>query len=154
MKKVLTIALGTVLALGILTGCKSTAKTPSTQEVMDSIKNTVELTDMREGDEEKLEKYVGVKKDDVEEFSYYMPTTNLQASQVAVIKVKDESKVDSIKEEIESTVNKNGEDFKGYLPDEYFLVENKAIESERNYILLAVSKDADKIEQAFEDALK
>lgn len=155
LKKVISITLGAILSMGLLTACGSNStKNPTTEEVMNNIKDSVKLDSMKEGNEEKLTDLVGVDASDVEEFAYYMPTTNLQANQVAVIKVKDEEKVDDIKSQIENKINESGEEFKTYLPEEYFLIENKVIESEGKYILVAVSKDSEEIEGAFEDSLK
>lgn len=155
-KKIMAIAFGAMLTVGMLTGCGTSTKekNPTTKEVIENIKNSTEFADMQEGNEEKLEKFVGVKSEDIEEISFYIPKTNLQADEVAVIKVKDEAKVEDMKKQIEAKVNENGEGFKDYLPEQYNLVENKVLKSERTYILLAVSKDAEKIEEAFDGSLK
>ncbi|PGL73878.1 DUF4358 domain-containing protein, partial [Bacillus thuringiensis] len=44
--------------------------------------------------------------------------------------------------------------FKDYLPDEYFLIEKHVLKTKDNYILLAISKDADKVEKTFDKIFK
>ncbi|WP_142335352.1 DUF4358 domain-containing protein, partial [Bacillus toyonensis] len=62
--------------------------------------------------------------------------------------------VKNIKEKILSRIEKKSKSFKDYLPDEYFLIEKHVLKTKDNYILLAISKDADKIEKTFDKILK
>ncbi|HAG44839.1 MAG TPA: hypothetical protein DCL31_17845, partial [Clostridium sp.] len=114
----------------------------------------VNLDEMKEGDNDKLQKLYDIKADEIENFILYVAPTNLKADEVAVIKVKDANDVESVKEKLSKRVEEQGKSFKDYLPDEYFLIEKHVLKTKDNYVLLAISKDADKIESAFDEALK
>ncbi|GAA0121005.1 MAG: DUF4358 domain-containing protein [Clostridium argentinense] len=152
----ITMMVGAI-TIGALTGCsskKEEAKNISAVEIGEQIKATVKLDDMKEGDNIKLEKLYDIKADDVENFVLYTASTNLKADEIAVIKAKDSNNVEDIKEKLSKRVEEQGKSFKDYLPEEYFLIEKHVLKNKDNYILLAISKDADKIEASFDEALK
>jgi len=155
-KFLITMVVGTVV-LGALTGCsgkKEEAKNLSAVEIGEKIKQAVNLDEMKEGDNDKLQKLYDISADEIENFVLYVAPTNLKADEVAVIKVKDANDVESVKEKLSKRVEEQGKSFKDYLPDEYFLIEKHVLKTKDNYVLLAISKDADKIESAFDEALK
>ncbi|MGW6184753.1 DUF4358 domain-containing protein, partial [Bacillus mycoides] len=84
----------------------------------------------------------------------YTAPTNIKADEIAVIKLDNTKSVDNIKKKIISRIEKKSKSFKGYLPEEYFLIEKHVLKTKDNYILLAISKDADKIEKTFDENFK
>ncbi|MCU4724738.1 DUF4358 domain-containing protein [Bacillus cereus] len=109
---------------------------------------------MKEGDSKKLQKLYNINTDEVESFVLYTAPTNIKADEIAVIKVKDVKNVEDIKKNISNKVEKQSKSFKDYLPDEYFLIEKHVLKTKDNYILFAISKDADKVEKTFNQLLK
>ncbi|WP_291580161.1 DUF4358 domain-containing protein [Clostridium sp. UBA6640] len=154
-KFLITAVVGTVV-LGALTGCsgKEEAKNISAAEIGEKIKQAANQDEMKEGDNDKLQKLYDINADEIENFVLYVAPTNLKADELAVIKVKDANDVESVKERLSKRVEEQGKSFKDYLPDEYFLIEKHVLKTKDNYVLLAISKDADKIESAFDEALK
>lgn len=155
IKSLFTVALMMSIIAIILSGCdKKMAKNPSVKEIDEKIKQTVDVSNMRQGDEAKLKKLYDINSDEVEEFVLYVAPSNIKADEITVIKVKDENNVSAIKDKIAARVQKQGESFKDYLPEEYYLIENHVLECKGNYVILAVSKDADKIHEAFNGFFK
>jgi hypothetical protein len=154
-KFLITVVVGTVV-LGALTGCsgKEEAKNISAVEIGEKIKQAVNLDEMKEGDNDKLQKIYDINADEIENFVLYVAPTNLKADELAIIKVKDANDVENVKEKLSKRIEEQGKSFKDYLPDEYFLIEKHVLKTKDNYVLLAISKDADKIESAFDEALK
>ena len=79
---------------------------------------------------------------------------NVKSNELAIIKVKDSSKV----EEIKKSVEKRGEDLEkqwsNYLPNQYELVKKRKIEAIGNYVILIIDEKADEIEEIIESKLK
>lgn len=156
IKFVITIIVCTI-TFGALSGCfgkKENVNNLSATEIGEKIKQVANLEEMKEGDSKKLQKLYNINTDEVESFVLYTAPTNIKADEIAVIKVKDMKNVENIKEKISSRFEKKSKSFKDYLPDEYFLIEKHVLKTKDNYILLAISKDADKVEKTFDKMLK
>lgn len=155
-KKLMLTMAATVVALGTLTGCASSSagKNPTTTEIVETIQQDVDLSNLKQGDGEKLQKYYDIKPEDVEEFAIYTPSTNIKADEMVIIKAKDEKDVDAIKEKLEKRAEEQGKSFKDYLPEQYALIQNKLLKSNKNYVIFVISKDKDKIEEDFDNSLK
>lgn len=156
IKFVITIIVCTI-TLVALSGCfgkKENVNNLSATEIGEKIKQVANLEEMKEGDSKKLQKLYNINADEIESFVLYTAPTNIKADEIAAIKVKDMKNVKNIKEKILSRIEKKSKSFKDYLPDEYFLIEKHVLKTKDNYILLAISKDADKIEKTFDKILK
>lgn len=156
IKFVITILVCTI-TLSALSGCfgkKENVHNLSATEIGEKIKQVTNLEEMKEGDSKKLQKLYNINPDEVESFVLYTASTNIKADEIATIKVKDMKNVENIKEKISSRIEKKSKSFKDYLPDEYFLIEKHVLKTKDNYILLAISKDADKVEKTFDEILK
>ncbi len=84
--------------------------------------------------------------EDLEDFILYTPSTNIEANEIAILKVKDSNKIDDIKDKLMKRAEKQGDVFKDYLPDEYFLIEKYVLKAKDNYILFIISEDVETIE--------
>ena len=159
-KRYKNIFYGTILCSIIilaLIGCSSkkmTGKTPSIIDIDEKIKKTVDVSNMDIGDSEKLEKLYDIDVEDLEDFVLYIPSTNIEANEIAILKVKDTNKIDDIKYKISARVEKQATNFKDYLPDEYFLIEKYVLKMKDNYILFVISEDAEIIEDIFDESFK
>lgn len=156
IKFVITIIVCTI-TLGSLSGCfgkKDNVNSLSATEIGEKIKHVTNLEKMKEGDNNKLQKLYNINADEVESFVLYTAPTNIKADEIVVMKVKDKKNVESIKKKISNRVEKKSRSFKDYLPDEYFLIEKHVLKTKDNCILLAISKDADKVEKTFDEILK
>lgn len=156
IKFVITIIV-CMITLGALSGCfekKENVNNLSATEIGEKIKQVANLEEMKERDSKKLQKLYNINTDEIESFVLYTAPTNIKADEIAAIKVKDMKNVKNIKEKILSRIEKRSKSFKDYLPDEYFLIEKHVLKTKDNYILLAISKDADKIEKTFDEILK
>ncbi|MEW9097033.1 MAG: DUF4358 domain-containing protein [Clostridiaceae bacterium] len=156
-KNILLISLIVILPTGVLFGCsskESSTKNPSSKEIGEKISQAIDLSEMKEGDSKKLAKLYDIAEEDVEDFFLLTAPSNIKADELAIIKVKDEKKVDSIKEKVEKRVENQGTSFKDYLPEEYSLIENHILEVKDKYIFLSISKDSEKAKEIFYESFK
>ncbi|WP_242960833.1 DUF4358 domain-containing protein [Clostridium peptidivorans] len=152
----LSLLLLLVLAIGSLYGCssKKAAKSPSVDEIVAKVKGATDISQMPEVDAEKLKMLYDIDAADLEGFKVYIAPSNIKADELAIIKVKDEKKVAEIKDKVAKRVENQGASFKDYLPEEYSLIQNHVLKTQGNYVFLAISKDAEKMETAFNESFK
>jgi len=145
------------LSLIITAGCSQNqgqTKNPSVAEIRDQIAKSVDISELIEQTEDDLTTLYNIDANDVEESIIYIAPTNLQADELTIIKVKDGANVSEIKDRIAQRVEQQANSFKDYLPEEYDLIEKHVLKSKGNYILLAISKKADEIEDIFDKSFK
>lgn len=140
----------------ISTGCssKKEVKEISIDDVVGKIKNEADMSNLKEGDSDKLKKLYDISDDEVEEFSLHIASSNIKADELLILKVRDEKDLSNIEDKINKRIESQSESFKDYLPDEYYLIEKHVLKANNNYMLFAVSKDGEKIEGIFNDVFK
>ncbi|MCF6464294.1 hypothetical protein C3E90_00100 [Clostridium sp. Cult2] len=144
------------LILFVLTSCSSKSSTDdnlSVKDIDDKIKESINLSNMELGDSDRLEKLYDIDNDDLEEFILYTPKTNIQANEIAIFKVKDSKEIDDITEKITERIEVQSTNFKDYLPEEYYLIENHVLKAKGNFILYAISEEVETIEEIFDESI-
>ncbi|MFG0214618.1 DUF4358 domain-containing protein [Brevibacillus porteri] len=157
MKRFLSVLLMLAIGMGILAGCSSSGGTSeelSAAEMGERIQQTVSFQDMKQGDLEKLQKLYQIEAGKVEDFILYTASSNVKADELAVIKVKDASDTENVKEKFQQRIEAQTIKLKDYRPEEYFLIEKHVLKTKGRFILFAVSKEVDQIESVFDEALK
>lgn len=155
MKKIILIFCMLMVIIGV-TGCtggKSTSLVTAAQ-ISDKIKSAADISDMKEANAAKLKKFYDIDDSKLDGFILYTAPTNIRADEIAIFKVKNTDDVDEIKGKISKRIEDKSQAFKNYLPEQNALIEKHVLKSDGNYILFVVSKDADKIEAAFDKAVK
>ncbi|WP_125154322.1 DUF4358 domain-containing protein [Clostridium rectalis] len=156
-KTTLLTSLLVLFSLGIFIGCsskKSLPKKPSLKDITSKIIENSNMSNLKEADKSKIKKFYDIDSESLEEFSVYLPSSNILANELAVLKVKELSNVDKIKGKLEKRLEKQSTSFKDYLPDEYYLIQKHVLKTKDNYILFVISKDVEKIEEIFDKSFK
>ncbi|MEK4514442.1 DUF4358 domain-containing protein [Paenibacillus sp. FSL H8-0122] len=152
------VVLSALMSLcGILLGCSSKkegAKDVPVHTIEERIKQAASMEGMKKGDKNRLKKLYQLNADEVEDFVLYTAESNVEANELAVIRVKQESQADSVKQKIMERIEAQKVKLKDYRPEQFYLVEKHILKVKGRYILFTVSKDAEQIESAFNEALK
>jgi hypothetical protein len=147
-----------LLLVIVLAGCANLSqkeiKNPSVKEIDAMIKQSVDISSLEVMEYVKLKKLYGISKTEIDDFVFYRAPSNVKAEEILIIKVKDGTQVESVKEKIDKRIARQAASFKDYLPNEYYLIEKSVVEVYNNYILLAVSNEALKIKLAFSESFK
>ncbi len=147
------VLVGLVIALS-MTGCSSTPKSStkalSMQEIDDTIRQTVDLSNLKLGDGAKLKKLYDISIEDLDSFVLYLAPSNLKADELLLLKAKSEADLAALKTKIAKRVDKQAIAFKDYLPAEYFLIQKHISKVSGTYVLLVISKNAEQIAEAFD----
>ena len=101
----------------------------------------------------KMSEAFGINPEDISEGIIKYPMINLAVDEVIVLKAVDKSKIETIKEALNNHVEKQIKNFENYVPQNSEILKNHILKTQGNYILLAVSRDAEKIETIFDNML-
>ena len=100
-----------------------------------------------------LKKYYGLNADDYDGVLLYAPLTNMDAEELLLIKCKDASQVESVKEAILERQKTKETTFEGYAPEQYDLCRNYILDEQGTYLFLIISPDAEELDKVFKDSL-
>lgn len=146
-----------ILIALLFVGCstsKGNIEPVSIQEIWDKIGQSVDVSDMRKGDDGDLKDLYDIDAAAIEEYVLYMPPSNIKANEICIVKARDLKDVKSIKEKLSKRVETIGNSFKDYIPEEYHLVEKHVVNSRHSYVIFIISDEAEQIEKIFNDSFK
>lgn len=156
MKKIISITL-LVLTLFTFAACgKKEVPNVPVKDIMDSILKEADVAMGMEVDftDSEQAKPFEINSEDIEEGLGKFSMVNLNADSIAVIKAKDEEKAKAIEGKLKEYVDKQAKNFENYLPAEYEKIQNHILKTNGNYVFFAVSDNAEKAEEIFDNALK
>lgn len=129
------------------------SNTVSVDTIETNITNVVSVKGMKKGTAQDLKKYYGLNAGDYDGTMLYIPDDVMSVNEILVVRVKDESQVESVETAAEERLAAQKESFEGYGVEQTRLLRSAIEESKGYYVLLAVSKDADSIEAAFKKSI-
>ena len=91
--------------------------------------------------------------DEVEEFVSYQGS-GATSEEIVILKVKEKSNLNNIKNKIEDRLEERKEAFESYLPEEVGKIDNKVFRVEGNYVILCISNDTNKVNTLINDYVK
>ena len=122
--------------------------TVSVDTIQKNIEKSVSLKGMKD-----LKKYYGLNANDYAGTMLYIPDDVMSVNEILVVKVKDKSQVEDVEKAVEERLSTQKKSFEGYGVKQTRLLHSAIDETRGYYILLAVSKDADRIEAAFKNSI-
>ena len=91
---------------------------------------------MKKGTTQDLKKYYSLNANDYEGISLYIPDDVMSVNEILVIKVKNESQIETVEKAVESRVNTQEKNFEGYGVEQTKLIHAAIIETRGRYVLL------------------
>ena len=146
-----------IFILLIMTSCskeKNNDRNISVKDIDEKIIESIDISNMDMADEERLEKLYDIDIEFLQEFVLYVPKTNIEVNELFVLRAKDKDDIDDTKEKIENRIEEQSDNFRDYLPEEYYLIEKHVLKIKGNYILFAISEEAETIEDIFNQFFK
>lgn len=141
----------------LLSGCSGsevTYESVTAAEIGASIERTVDLSDMTQGDANRLRKFYGLESAGLTEFVLYTASSNVRADELLIIKVNDRGEIANITERVQRRIAAQRSKFQNYRPEEHYLIEKHVLKSKGPFVFFAVSQDAERMERTFDEALK
>ena len=124
------------------------------REVAEAVTSAIDMENMQLADNQMVKRFYGLDPADYEGCILYYPNTNMMAEEVLIVKLKDLSQQQTVKEAIESRLQTQKNTFEGYGVEQFDLLTNHAVvELRGNYVLFVVSDHAEAARKAFRGAL-
>jgi len=120
------------------------------QAVWDRIEAEVELPSFMDMDSEVRTALYGIDSGDLEDYIGKVPLMNVQATEIFIARVK-EGRMDAVRAGVEQRQADLQAQWSSYLPEQLELVENYKLVTNGDYLLFAVSYEADQLVQIFND---
>ena len=91
--------------------------------------------------------------DEVEGFVSYQGS-GATSEEIVILKVKDKSNLNDVKDKINSRIKERKQAFQSYLPEEVGKIDNNILRVKGNYVIFCVSNDSSKVNQVINDYVK
>lgn len=145
--------LAATVVLGFAGKKNVTSDTPF-ETVLSAVTGSVDLSDVREGENQMVRRLYGVSPADYEECVLYYPSTNMGAEEILLVKLNPGQSADALVAAAEQRVKNQLNVFEGYGIEQVALLNDHArIEAPGNYFLFIVSAGADAAVAAFYEVL-
>lgn len=124
------------------------------REVADAVTGVIDMENMLEADNQLVKRFYGLDPSAYDGCILYYPNTNMMAEEVLIVKLKDLSQQQTVKEAIEARLQTQKNTFEGYGVEQYDMLTNHCyVEVRGNYVLFVVNPNADAARKAFLGAL-
>lgn len=110
-------------------------------------------TELEIGDEASLRKVYGINKIEVEGFVSFVPSSNMDANEILVIKAKPEY-AGAIEKRIQSRIDSQLKSFKNYAPEQYEILNKNEFVRKGDYIYFISYKDKNIIDETIKNSYK
>ena len=128
-------------------------KDVSVKTIRENILAVTETKGMTKGTTQDLKKYYGLNAKDYEGVMLYVPNDVMSVNEILVIKLKDKSQAENVEKAIQKRLHTQKNSFEGYGAEQTKLINSAVTDSRGYYVLLAISKDADQIYEAFRKSI-
>lgn len=121
------------------------------QAVIEAMGDNMET--MKEADGRAFKRDFGLSANDYEGVVYYAPASNMEATEVLVVKLSDTSQQQGLRDAVETRVSQQLNTFEGYAPEQAGLMQDAVVDVRGNYVLYAVGSNAQVARSAFAKSL-
>ena len=123
------------------------------QEMEDAVLTAAVRDPMSEGDNQMIRRIYQLDPDAYEGMTLYYPTSSMSVEEIFLVKLKDTSQQETVRQAMEDRVASQISVFEGYAPEQVAMLQRSVIEVRGNYLLLVVAELPDPVRQAFLKAL-
>lgn len=146
---VLVLILGYIVVLMIFTS----GSTKSFEQIEKSVESALDTENLKKADVQGLKRYYGLNGADYEGVMLYTSVASMSTEEVLLIKVKDESQMQRVKEAVQKRLENRKNDFDGYAPEQVKLIEQAQLTVRGKFIFLAVAPKAESYKDVFAKSL-
>ena len=140
-----------VFVIVLQAGDKSSSA--SLEAVTESVVDTLVLDAKQDTKNQMFQKIYGLNTADYEGVTLYSPASNMDARELLLIKLKDNSQAEAITEAINTRLETQMNSFEGYGIEQYAMLEDHVLDVQGNFILYIVHPDAGQADEAFRNSL-
>ena len=142
-----------VISLVMMFGGNTVSSTDPV-EVAAAVTETIDMTNMLEGDNKMIKRFYGLDPAAYEACILYYPTTNMMAEELLIVKLADMSQQEQVRAAIEARIDTQKTTFEGYGVEQFeMLSSNAVVEVRGNYVLFVVNDASANALKAFLGAI-
>ncbi len=132
----------------------NTVSTADPAEVAAAVTETIDMSNMAEGDNKMIKRFYGLDPSQFEACILYYPTTNMMAEELLIVKLSDMSQQETVRAAVEARIATQKTTFEGYGVEQFEMLSNNAVVEVRgNYVLFVVNADSADALKAFQGAI-
>ena len=109
--------------------------------------------DLAKIDSEMIKDDYGFTNEEIKEIVSYQGS-GATSEEIVILQVNDKSNLNSVKKKINTRLTERKEAFESYLPEEVFKIDNNILEVKGNYIIMCISNDSNKVNEAINNYIK
>ena len=125
----------------------------SLESVSENVVGTLDLEGMQESNNRMFQKFYGLDAEDYEGVTLYSPASNMDAQELLIIKLKDNSQAETVAAAINTRLETQMNSFEGYGIEQYAMLEDHVLDVQGNFILYVVHPNAGSADEAFRNSL-
>lgn len=125
----------------------------SFDEVKADVEASLDMSELNEQDSAAFKRTFGLNAADYTGVAYYSAESTISASEVLLVRIKNDGQIREITDAIEERIDSRRNDFENYLPEQVKLIDNARQSVRGAYVFYAVSPDADTYLKAFNSSL-
>lgn len=147
------VALAAVISL-VLMFRADPVSTADPAAVAQAVTDQMDLSNVVSADNQMIRRLYGLDPSEFESCVLYYPATNMGAEELLLIKLRDVSQGQQVRDAMQARLETQKTTFDGYGVEQYDMLTNHAVvEIRGNYALLVVCGNSAELRQAFLDAL-
>ncbi len=142
------------LCIFLITSLSGSDRTSGTsfQTMKDAVTGACDMTKMQTADNQMIKRLYGIDPGDYDGVTLSYPLTNMGAEELFLVKLKDVSQQDAVRDAVDARLVTQKNSFEGYGIDQYAMLERSIVEIRGNYALFISGDDPQKVLNAFNNA--
>ena len=154
MLTILRIAMGAALLIFmVVLQVGNRNSNASLESVSQEVLGAADQDGMQESNNRMFQKFYGLDAQDYEGVTLYSPVSNMDAQELLIIKLKDNSQAEAVTEAINARLETQMNSFEGYGIEQYAMLEDHILDVQGNFILYVVNPNAQAADEAFRNSL-
>ena len=142
-----------VISLIIMFGGNTVSSAEAT-DVAAAVTAEIDMTNMLPGDNKMIKRFYGLDPAQFESCILYYPTTNMMAEELLIVKLREVSQQETVRQAVEARITTQKNTFEGYGVEQFALLSDHAVVEVRgNYVFFVVNAQSAAARDAFLKAL-
>lgn len=147
IKKVIFVII--LIGFLVIVYSNGNAKDVSMDQIEETMTKNTEIEKMEKASNRDLMQFINLDYEQVNSYIYYRNTAALSVEEILIVKVNDDSQLDSIKDIVEERIDNEIKTFEGYGAAQVSMLKNAIITTKGNYLFYCASKSPEKYEEVF-----
>lgn len=127
---------------------------PDFQQIAKTVEASADPATMVVGDETALRKNYGIAARDVAEFVYYAPKSAMDASEILILRAREEAMLQAWRAVIDARRRTRTDMYANYRPEEALLLENAELKVQGSYLIFISATNVQEVKAAIDQSFR